>query len=386
MKKAVVFAAILCFLFACQEKKDPEVKAVVNENYREYSSKHPGDFPVEETPQFVVIGADDCAEPEAMGWIVDFLAKHKNPDGTPIHMNFYLNGCYAEVAGAAWKKAYEAGHEIGNHTYSHFIDEKGVPIDARLLGDSIWLAEILKNDTIVSETIGMPISEIVGFRTPRLEYNEAAFRMMAKRGFLYDCSIEEGGEEGQDGTNRFWPYTLDNGSMPDSLMVLWSTGDASWGYQPAGKTPGLWEIPVYNYVVPHDSLSEKYGFEKGLWDRIVTNMPYFDTIRGNLTGFDYNVFAPVDWTGAAMKGNELLATLKNTFDLHYSGNRAPFTFGLHPDFYVEKTDEYYGSAGNWQERRAVVEEFLLYLLANEDVRIVTGAELIEWMKNPQPLN
>jgi len=79
------------------------VMALFAANFREASPIHPGDFPVESVPQFVVIGADDCSEAEAVLWIVDFLSKHKNPDGSPALMNFYVNGRYAQdnYSGAA---------------------------------------------------------------------------------------------------------------------------------------------------------------------------------------------------------------------------------------------------------------------------------------------
>lgn len=363
---------------------------------RDYSPNPPGGLKAENVPQFVIIGADDCGAAEAVNWLVDYIGTKTNPkgsgqketfDGTSAKMAFYVNGVYAKDAKVveSWKNAYKAGHEIGNHTFSHFLDEKGKTIDARLLGDSIWYNEIVKNDTAIMNSIGMKYEEIIGFRVPRLEYNESAFKMMAKRGFVYDCSIEEGSEPGQNGTNYFWPYTLDNGSMADSLMKIWSSGEDDWGYKPCGKVAGLWEIPVYNYIVPEDKFAEDYGFEEGLRKRIHEKISFFDPVTGNLTGFDYNVFAPGDWAGAEMKNNEYLAVLKYSFDQHIKGNRTPFTMGMHPDFYMESQDEYYGSAGNYKERRKVVENFIDYALSFEDVRFVTVKQLLQWLENPVAL-
>jgi len=247
-------------------------------NFREASPVHPGDFPVESVPQFVVIGADDCSEAEAVLWIVDFLSKHKNPDGSPALMNFYVNGRYAQdnYSGAAdtsvkkvwqaWKKAYNAGHEIGNHTFSHWynsnFDEPRE--DPRLLGADRWNAEIVSNDLTLTSSLGIPRSKIYGFRTPFLEYNRATFEATTRRGFLYDCSIEEGMQPNQNGTNRYWPYQITDGAEIDSMQAEWSTGEDDWGYKAIGKFPNsrMWEIPVYAYIVPHDSLAQKYGFKK----------------------------------------------------------------------------------------------------------------------------
>ena len=369
-------------------------------NYREQSPLHPGDFPLEKVPQFVFIGADDCSEAETVLWLTEFLGKLKNPDGSPALMNFFVNGRYAQnnYAGRdttvkktwqAWKKAYDAGHEIGNHTYSHWYNEdfEEPREDPRLLGVERWNAEIIANDLTITANLGITRNKIYGFRTPFLEYNRATFEATTRRGFWYDCSIEEGMQPGQNGTNRYWPYQITEGVEIDSMQAEWSSGENDWGYKAIGKFPNsrMWEIPVYSYIVPHDSLAQKYGFKKGLRKRVISNTPWFDTATGNLTGFDYNMYAPKAWEGAAMKANECLATLKNTFDTHYSGNRVPVTLGIHPDYYMKNRDANYKSAGNYLQRRKIIEDFILYVLENPDVRIITGHSLISWMRNPVPL-
>lgn len=359
------------------------------------STNPPGNLAVSNVPQFVIIGADDCSDSETVSWIQKFVNSKTNPagkgnaatfDGAGAKMSFYPNGVYAEKAGQSWKDAYEAGNEIGNHTFTHFLDSAGANIDARLLGKDVWAAEIAKNDSTLLAVIGLPKSELVGFRVPRLEYNRDAYLAMTERGFAYDCSVEEGGQKGMNGTNFYWPYTMENGSQADSLMTVQSVGKNDWGYKAVGKIPGLWQLPVYNYIVPHDSLAEKYGFKKGLRKRINKNFDYFDIKTGNLTGFDYNIFAPADWSGAAMTSEEFLATLKNSFDLHISGNRTPFTLGMHPDFYAESTNEYYKSAGDHLTRRKVIEDFINYALTKSEVRFITSAQMINWMQNPVGLD
>jgi peptidoglycan/xylan/chitin deacetylase (PgdA/CDA1 family) len=377
MKRALATTLSLSVMLAAAEQQS-------------YSQTPPGELNVKNVPQFVVIGADDCGNAETIRWILDYIKEKKNPagtgklpyDGKELRMAFYVNGQYAEEAGEAWKEAYEAGHEIGNHTFSHFLDKEGEPVDARKLDSDTWYKEIVKNDSVILKATGMKKSELVGFRVPRLEYNRGAYEAMVKRGFLYDCSIEEGSEPGMDGTNNFWPYTMDKGSLSDSLQAEWSVGEDDWGYKKVGKIEGIWQLPVYNFVVPHDSLAEKYSFESGLRGRIHNNFDYFDTTTGALTGFDYNIFAPADWDGAAMKAEEFSAKLMNSFDLHINGNRTPFTLGMHPDFYAKSEDEYYSSAGDYKSRRAVIEKFIDYALTQPDVRFVTGAQVIEWMQNP----
>jgi peptidoglycan/xylan/chitin deacetylase (PgdA/CDA1 family) len=376
------------------------VSLLFAQNFREQSPLHPGDFPVEQCPQFVFIGSDDCSEAEGVLWLVNFLEKQKNPDGSPVLMNFFVNGRYAQnnYAGPdttikktwnAWKKAFDMGHEIGNHTYSHWFNENfdSDREDPRLLSFERWNAEIVANDLAITANLGIPRNRIYGFRAPFLEYNRAAFEAATRRGFVYGSSIEEGMQPDQDGTNRFWPYQITDGAIIDSMQAEWSTGKNDWGYKGIGKFPNsrMWEIPIYAYIVPHDSLASKYGFKKGLRARVKKNVPWFDAETGNLTGFDFNMFAPKAWGGAAMKANECLATLKNTFDTHYRGNRAPMTLGMHSDYYVKSRDKDYKSAGNFEQRRKIIEDFILYVLENEDVRFIRGNSLISWMRNPVPL-
>src|SRR5690606_36722212 len=87
--------------------------------------------------------------------------------------------------------------------------------------------------------VGVPLNEIYGFRTPYLETKDAAISVVKELGLWYDCSLDEGFQFDQDGTNYLWPYTLDSGSPGHDLVWEWVdvTGQVmahSW----------LWELPV----------------------------------------------------------------------------------------------------------------------------------------------
>jgi hypothetical protein len=83
--------------------------------------------------------------------------------------------------------------------------------------------------------LGIARGELPGFRTPYLEYSDRTLTAVQQEGFAYDCSLEEGTQDGHDGRNFVWPYLLDGGSP---------------GVPEIGPHPGLWEIPVYVFVVP----------------------------------------------------------------------------------------------------------------------------------------
>jgi len=188
----------------------------------------------------------------------------------------------------------------------------------------------------------------------------------------YDCSIAEGYQWEQDGTDFLWPYTLDEGSPGHEVMVDWGSAD------PIDDHPGLWEKPVHAVIVPPDEACSQYGVPPGLRDRLQAVQPWFDPDGGKITGFDYNL-----WVAFEMTAAEAEATLKYTLDLRMAGNRAPMMLGGHTDEY----SSLYTAAPNatTQERQAAVEAFLDHALDHPEVRVVPMAEIIEWMREPEPL-
>ena len=110
------------------------------------------------------------------------------------------------------------------------------------------------------------------------------FNSIKKSGFLYDCSIEEGIQKDHDETNYFWPYTLDNGIPGDKILSVLDNR------KNIGKVSDLWELPVYQFVVPPDNLCEKYGVNSGFKDSLKEKVSYFNTESGKISGLDWRPF------------------------------------------------------------------------------------------------
>jgi hypothetical protein len=220
--------------------------------------------------------------------------------------------------------------------------------------------------------IGVATSDIVGFRTPFLEYNDATLQAAKELNFRYDCSIEDGYQWEQNGSDYLWPYTLNGGSPGHEVLVGWGTR------QPIQPRPGLWELPVHPVIVPPDDKCAMYGVAPGLRARLQARQSWFDVQGGKITGFDYNL-----WVSFQMTKAEFLATLKYTLDQRLAGNRAPFMFGTHTDYYSSK----YTAVPNATlvERQQAIEEFLDYARAKPMVRIKSNKEILEWVRNPVPL-
>ncbi|HVN33500.1 MAG TPA: polysaccharide deacetylase family protein [Thermoanaerobaculaceae bacterium] len=368
------------------------------------TARPPAGLASQQVPLFVAFGSDDNGysglEGSGAGGGLHFLtelfagrlnpAGTRNPatfDGVPLHYSFYVNTQYitadADTSAysvvredpvwvkRAWREALEAGHEIGVHTHSH---PHGREFTVAQWEDEMQRCiEILERPYAEEETpgprdlspgLGVARDQLIGFRTPFLEYADATLTAAQNQGFAYDCSLEEGLQEDQNGRNFLWPYRLDHGSPGNPTI---------------GPHPGLWEIPVYVFIVPPDEACERLGVAPGLRTALKRRQDYFDTTAGKITGMDWNL-----WCEFAMSPAEFLATIMYTVELRLSGNRAPLTIGLHSELYSDRQASS-ECAATPAERRAALESLVTYLQQHEAVRIVSAWELLAWLRHPVPL-
>ncbi len=365
---------------------------------REAAQVPPLGLKVKDVPMFVSFGFDDngnsgIVNPNNEGgvkWASELFHSKLNPVvKTPCTATFYLASHFiegkedgnepTEILKKEWSNLTKLGHEVGNHTHSHtsgleYSSDKWVE---ELETCNNWLKKPSPTDLNIQANpdtgVGMDAKDILGYRTPFLEFNVKTFDVVKKLGFKYDCSLEEGWQLDHDGTNYIWPYTLDGGSP---------------GYTACHEgvelepVEGLWEMPCYPVIIPPDDLCEKYGVKPGFRESKVgigpDDEPY--TARdGKITGLDYNMFVSFKMSKA-----EFLATMKYTFDLRMEGNRCPMLFGAHSDFY----SPWFNLAPNVtpKEMREAVNEFLDYILSFDEVRLISNREILEWLKNPEPIN
>lgn len=331
------------------------------------SQNPPIGLSAEDVPQFVMIGFDDNPDLDPMEWILDFMVDKRNPagtgqagtfDGGPARAAFYSNGMYLDPSRNlrdVHLRAFSEGHELGNHTYTHGNGSEYSVED--------WKQELARNRQALTKA-QIPREARTGFRAPFLAYNAATFEALAELGYIYDTSIEEGYHEGQDGTNFYWPYTLDHGSPGNT---------ESWRER-VGSIPGFWEIPIHTFMIPADADCERYGVPVGMRDRVRKGMSEdgsnLSAENPKITGMDWNVFSH-----AKLDGADFLAILKYTFDLRMAGNRAPFMVGGHTALFPESKPD----------RRAAMEGFIEYVLSKPEVRLVTPQQLVEWLRKPVKL-
>jgi hypothetical protein len=354
------------------------------------SAAPPGGLAVSDVPQFVVLGFDDNGTSGMPGakttggirWVVDLLEGRRNPagsgnpltyDDTPARISFYVATRYIEAVEMdepdqvklALRAAFDAGHEIGLHTHRHahgaaFTSDQWA---AEMAACSDWLSRPFDAARVTDPAVGLgvPPALLVGFRSPFLEYGAPLFPALRARGLAYDCSVETGFEPRYDGRNYPWPYRV----APD--------------YGGGGGNGELWELPVYALIVPPDSECERYGVPPGLRRRLAGVQTYFNPQDGKITGFDWNV-----WVAFQMSAPEVVATVRYTLDQRLAGNRAPFTLGTHSDIYSE---QYQGITGSTAaQRQQALRQILDDALSRPDVRVVSGRQLLDWLRHPSPLS
>lgn len=299
----------------------------------------------------------------------------------------------------AWHQILVNGNEIGNHTYSHShgveIDwDKMTKKDVFTVEDwkkeinlcTEWLTKPYKDDVKKDDEsvgIGAKKEDIIGFRTPFLECNDATYTALKDLGFQYEAALEEGWQPFEDGTNYVWPFTLDNGAPGEAY-----TAKNDFEHDPfIGKHPGLWEMPAYALVVPSDKICKEYGIKEGFRARMKKTQDYFNEENPKITGLDWNL-----WFEYYMSKAEFVGIMKYNIDLRLKGNRAPFIFGCHSDIYSSKYNKLDMEGEDTsklnatvEERRAALKEVMEYALSKPEARLTSMKNILEWLKKPEAI-
>jgi peptidoglycan/xylan/chitin deacetylase (PgdA/CDA1 family) len=365
----------------------------------------PGGIPAAKVPMFVSFGFDDNEYPgydemnEGSGgmlWAIELFKNRFNPSGTgkvktfdasPCRVTFFNTGLYisvqnedrAEWVKKSWYQAFKEGHEIGNHSFDHATG-------GATHSEEYWYKQLTHCNEILAQPyaqsneirsfnkktgVGVEYADIKGFRAPFLEFNDNLFKAIQRSNIQYDTSIQEGAQEDQLTGQHYWPYTLDHVSPGNEVMVKWGVSE------PLGNYPGLWELPVYPFIVPDDDAVKQYGLNYSLRDVAASRSENFFKSHGKITGFDYNLLYLFKFNK-----DEVLAILKHTLDLRLLGNRCPMLLGMHTGIYHDKRTDLDMPP---KVRREIVEEFIDYALSKSDVRFVRFDQVLQWLKSPSPL-
>ncbi|PKF49558.1 hypothetical protein [Enterovibrio nigricans] len=338
---------------------------------------------------FVCLSFDDNYDLNGLTWVLQMLEFFQNPSGHDEHSNkaisatFFVQSALSsdrEEMLTLWRKAHAQKHDLGNHTDAHLF---GNPLDNDVQPEC-WQHQVrLCNDflTLDTENGGVNIDTVSGFRAPFMCYDDNLLQALLDNGIKYDSSFPAGNTPSHDGTNNYWPYTLDNGSPEHNIAV-------ENGWKPKiSNFPGLWEIPTHNLIVPPGSESEKYGLKYSLREKIADRVDWFDTEKGKGDNFDCNLYNNSSGGGYGLSGRDVFAIYAHNLDLRLKGNRAPLILGLHSEYYADLSQQplFITPESSVEDRRTALVHFIKYALTKPEVRFINLNTLIEWMEHPTPL-
>ncbi len=345
------------------------------------------------TPMFITLGFDDNLDTEGLSWVMDLLDTHSNPEGLDSYAKQTLKASFFMHCGPAventaikalWRQLAATGHEIANHSMTHPDDKVNYnPLQSWMTLEQ-WQEEVEGCNAFLKAPIeegGIGVTSVAGFRAPYMTYNNNTLKALVDSGIRYDVSFPAGITSEQNGTNNYWPHSLENGN-PSQRMAT------SGGWKPhVNHYPQLWEIPLHTLIVPPDSEMEKYGLSYSLRDKIASRISYFDPNSGKGDNFDWNLYFTPNWGAAGLSEDDVVAIYQYNLDLRLSGNRAPLTLGLHSGFYgLVNGDEHFGMPETTvTTRQNVLKRFISYALSKPEVRFVTHNQLLDWVEAPEPL-
>jgi peptidoglycan/xylan/chitin deacetylase (PgdA/CDA1 family) len=256
----------------------------------------------------------------------ELLFPLKNPNGHPISATYYIVHEYTNYSMV--HELFRKGHEIALHSITH----NPLTDYWKNLNESMWEYEVADQRAQVAHFAKIDKNNIKGFRAPFLQGGgDPMMRVLYDDGLEYECSRPTW--EFQD--PGLWPYTADYNQRFQDCQIAPCSRD---------PYPGFWIVPMVDYNGGNGQ-----------------PCAMFDTCN------------PVPETA-----QDTFDLLKVNFERHYNGNKAPFGVFTHASMFN-------GDDGPPEQRQLGYKQFLDFLLAKEDVYIVSVARALEWMRNPTKL-
>ncbi|KAJ8708748.1 hypothetical protein PYW08_010130 [Mythimna loreyi] len=293
-------------------------------NCRCSSTDIPGGLLPRDTPQFVTITFDDAVNVINTVTYRNLLNGRKNSNGCPVGATFYVSHEYTNYR--LVNELYNQGYEIALHSISH-----RTPQDywATATYNDIK-QEIADQRVQISHFANIPFESVKGVRLPFLQLSgNVSFQVMADYGLEYDCSWPTSSYTDPG----LWPYSLDYASVQDCMIPPC----------PTASIPKTWVLPMVSWI--------------------------------DLGGFPCAMADSCHFTPDLEDEEGWYKFIVSNFERHYLGNRAPFGFYIH---------EWYLSSNP-----AVQAAFVRFmdLVSNlSDAFMVNSSEVLDWVKNPIPVN
>ncbi|KAJ3106520.1 hypothetical protein HDU97_006113 [Phlyctochytrium planicorne] len=298
------------------------------------SKEIPGGLTPEQAPMFVTLTLDDAIQQRTYDAFTAAVQNaFKNPNGCTLPATYFMCNLYTDY----WmgQRTYAEGNEIAGHTVTHSDMVNVSKTDEKAL-----LAEMYMNWNSINILSGVPSDELVGFRHPFLSYSKKTYDALYKLKdyFKYESSITL-----DPITQGYWPHTLDYGMPYNPGNCVGCEKGSEWIY------PGLWVVPMYTLLTNSDP--------PAVW-----------------SSMDILIDPAVNSTF-----DDAMKNLKASFLYHYD-KRLPF--GLY-----QHVAQYLAWPKDVQERKTkLMTEFVQWTQTFKNVWYVTNTQLLNWVKNPKPVN
>ncbi|XP_064100607.1 mucin-2-like isoform X11 [Macrobrachium nipponense] len=188
-----------------------------------------------------------------------------------------------------------------------------------------WAKEIAGQREILAAYGGVRMEDVRGMRAPFLAVGgNKMFKMLYDQNFTYDSSMPV-----YENKPPSWPYTLDYKIFHDCMIPPC----------PTNSYPGVWEVPMV------------------MWQ----------DLNGGRCSMGDACTTPPDAEG-------VYKMLIKNFERHYTSNRAPFGLFYHAAWFTTP-----------HHKEGFI-AFLDTITAMDDVWLITNHQLLQWMRDPQPLS
>ncbi|KAK8746157.1 hypothetical protein OTU49_017270, partial [Cherax quadricarinatus] len=301
------------------------------------STENPGNLPLDQLPQFVVLTFDDAVTPTNYEFYLtfkDFL----NPNYCRISMTFFVTHLYNYYDMV--NELHRLGHEIALHSVTHKDD---VDNYWRVANQSVWEHEMADLKTMLETYARIPAEDIKGWRAPFLEVGgDEMFSAITDLGLQYDCTwptLHYTNWFDTEPLGALWPYTLDFPSIQDCQL----------GRCPTQIYEGTWVMPMVD-------LEDNTGQPCAMLDAC-------NSLENELL----------------VDPDAVESFLRRNFEYNYNSTKAPFGLYVHHSWFYE-------GGNSTDARRVGYTRFLEYLSKLEDVYVVSVDRLLAWVKNPVPLD
>lgn len=283
----------------------------------------PGGLTADQVPQIVMLTFDDQVDANFYQYQSAILGgQYVNPNGCPMTATFFVK--HQDSDYFLVNELYSKGNEIADHSITH----RSPPSWWANASETEWQNEVGGQRTIL-ELFGLVnASKVAGFRAPFLQTgDDQEFTALQSLDFLYESSMP---------TCDFidpplYPYTLDFARKQECMLPPC----------PEASHPGIWEVPLV-----------------GLTARRTGKICY----------------SMVD-SYVAVSQEDAYLYLRDNFDRHYKGNRAPYGIFMHANWFLQQPNISFPA----------LEKLLGELTAMKDVWLLSVSQMLAWMRNPQSM-